>query len=81
MNINVASTIGHVAGPVMSYSYPIQTITLNCLNNSTTYSYCAIATNITDMMQVGKPSCGSFTTEKATVIEIDNNDNGTYLCS
>ena len=76
-------TTGPVTGSVMSYSYPTQAITLNCLNSSTTYNYCVIATNITNMVEVGKPLCGSFTTDSkkasTAVTKNDNNDNGMYI--
>ena len=62
MGANVVCAIGQVTGSVMAYSYPTQTITLNCLNSDTTYNYYVIATNATDMGQVGEPLCGSFTT-------------------
>ena len=48
----------------MAYSYPTQTITLSGLNSDTTYNYCIVAANITNMMEVGEPVCGSFTTQK-----------------
>ena len=80
MNIDVSITTGPVTGSVMSYSYPTQAITLNCLNSSTTYNYCVIATNITNMVEVGIPLCGNFTTEKTAVTKNGNNDSGTYVC-
>ena len=71
----MASTTGRVSSSVMAYSYPTQTVTLNCLNSGTTYNYCVIATNTTNMVQVGEPVCGSFTTRR---ISSDNSD-GMYL--
>ena len=62
MDVNVASGSGQVTGSLMAYSYPIQTITLSCLNSGTTYNYCVVATDATNMVQVGEPVCGSFTT-------------------
>ena len=82
MNIKVPITTGPVTGSVMSYSYPTQAITLNCLNSSTTYNYCVIATNITNMVEVGKPLCGSFTTDSdkaSTAVTKNDNDNGMYI--
>ena len=64
MDVNVASTTGHVNDSVMVYSYPTQTITLNCLNSGTIYNYCIIAASTTNMAQVGEAVCGSFTTQK-----------------
>ena len=67
----MASTTSHVSRSVMTYSYPTQTVTLNCLNSGTTYNYCVIATNTTNMVQVGELVCGSFTTRR---ISSENND-------
>ena len=47
---------------LMTYSYPTQTITLTGLNSGTTYNYCIVATDMTNMMEVGEPMCGNFTT-------------------
>ena len=46
----------------MTYCYPIQFVTLNCLNSGTTYNYCVVSTDGTNIVQVGEPVCGSFTT-------------------
>ena len=62
MNVNVASGSGQVTGTVMAYSYPTQSVSVSCLTSGTTYNYCVIATNATNMVQVGEPVCGSFTT-------------------
>ena len=75
MDVNAASTNGRVSSSVMPYSYPTQTVTLNCLNSSTTYNYCVIATNTTNMVQIGEPVCGSFTTRRIT----SENNEGTYV--
>jgi len=76
MDVTVASTIGHVTGTVSvnTYSNPTQTITLGCLNSSTTYNYCVVTINTTNMVKVGKSVCGNFTTitKKTTISE--NND-------
>ena len=70
-DINVANSISDITGSVMAYSYPTQTITLSGLNSSTSYNYCVIATNTTNVMIIGEPVCGSFTTQK---INSENND-------
>ena len=75
MDVNVASGSGQVTGSLMAYSYPTQTITLSCLNSGTTYNYCVVSTNATNMVQVGEPVCGSFTTR---IITGDDSD-GTYV--
>ena len=62
MNVNVASGSGQVTGSVMAYSYPTQSVSVSCLTSGTTYNYCVIATNAANMVQVGEPVCGSFTT-------------------
>ena len=63
----------------MTYSYPTQTITLSGLNSDTTYSYCIVAINITNMMEVGEPVCGSFTTQK--IITKTNEGNRILVCT
>ena len=62
MNVNVASGSGQVTGSVMAYSYPTQSVSVSCLTSGTTYKYCVIATDAANMVQVGEPVCGSFTT-------------------
>ena len=59
----------------MTYKYPTQIITVTGLNNDTTYNYCIVATNMTNMLAVGEPVCGSFTTWKITS---ESND-GKYI--
>ena len=76
-NVDVANSISDITGSVMTYSYPTQTITLSGLNSSTTYNYCVIATDTTNMMIVGEPVCGSFTTVTWKIIS-ENND-GKYI--
>ena len=63
--VNVTYGTRDITGS-MAYSYPTQTITLRGLNSDTTYSYCIVATNITNMMIFGEPVCDSFTTQKIT---------------
>ena len=60
MNINV--TNGNIVGSVMSYSYPTQRITISNLIDNTTYNYCVVAIDMTNMMKVGETVCGSFIT-------------------
>ena len=71
MDVNVASGNGQVTGSLMAYSYPTHTITLSCLNSDTTYNYCVVATDATNVVQVGEPVCGRFTTRN---IVSENND-------
>ena len=70
-DVDVANSISDITGSVMAYSYPTQTITLSGLNSSTTYNYCVIATDTTNMIVVEELVCGSFTTWK---INSENND-------
>ena len=55
-------TSNNVTESVTSYNYPTQLITLTNLTSGTTYNYCVVAVNMTDVMQVGDPVCGNFTT-------------------
>ena len=57
--MNITSNVG---GSDTSYNYPTQLITLTNLTSDTTYNYCFVAVNTTDMMEVGDPVCGNFTT-------------------
>ena len=59
----------------MTYSYPTQTVTLSGLNSDTTYEYCIVATDITNMMEVGEPVCDNFTTWKI----ISESNDGKYV--
>ena len=64
VDVNVTNSTSDITGSLMTYSYPTQTITLSKLNNDILYNYCIVAINITSMMEVGEPVCGSFTTQK-----------------
>ena len=77
MNVNVASGSGQVTGSVMAYSYPTQSVSVSCLTSGTTYNYCVIATNAANMVQVGEPVCGSFTTRN--IISDSASSNGMQL--
>ncbi|XP_065910565.1 uncharacterized protein [Dysidea avara] len=69
-NIDVTSlimnTTGNITGPLTSYNYPTQQITLTNLTSGTTYNYCVVGINVTNMMEVGDPVCGNFTTKNLT---------------
>ena len=58
--VNIIVTNGNIVGSVMSYSYPTQRITISNLIDNTTYNYCVVAIDMTNMMKVGEPVCGSF---------------------
>ena len=62
MDINATNDTSNITGSVESYSYPTQAMIISGLDSGTTYSYCVILYNITDMMEVGEPVCGNFTT-------------------
>ena len=65
-DVNVTYGTNNITGSLMAYSYPTQTITVTGLNSDTTYNYCIVATDITNMMIFGEPVCDSFTTQKIT---------------
>ena len=68
LDVNMTNTTGIVPDPELTYSYPTHVMTVKRLNSSTTYYYCIMAinstntTNTTDMLPVGLPVCGNFTT-------------------
>ena len=59
MNIYVTNATHCVNGLMMLYVHK----NLSNLNSGTTYNYCVIAINTTNMTEVGKPVCSSFTTD------------------
>ena len=71
-DINVTIDTGNITGSVESYSYPTQDMIISGLNSGTTYNYCVVLTNTTNMMEIGGPVCGSFTTPK-TISEANDN--------
>ena len=73
-DVDETDSTSDITGSVMTYSYPTQTITLSGLNSGTTYNYCVIATNSTNMMEVGEPVCGNLTTRKI----INETNDGNY---
>ena len=77
MNVNVVNGGGQVTGSVMVYSYPTQSVSVSCLTSGTTYNYCVIATNAANMVQVGEPVCGSFTTRN--IINDSSSSDGMQL--
>ena len=78
-DVNLANITSDITGSVMTYSYPTQTVILSGLNSGTIYNYCVIATNTTDMMTVGEPVCGNFTTRKIINETNDGNYVATYV--
>ena len=79
-DVNVTNSTSDITGSLMAYSYPTQTITLSGLNSGTTYNYCIVATNITNMMEVGEPMCDSFTTQK-TITKTNEGNCILYICT
>ena len=63
-DVNVTVNTGNITGSVESYSYPIQAMIINGLNSDTTYTYCVVRDDTVNLMKVGEPVCGSFTTQK-----------------
>ena len=74
-DVNVTIDTGNITGSVESYSYPTQAMIISGLNSDTTYNYCVVVTNTTNMMKVGEPACRSFVTQK-TISE--TNDDGEF---
>ena len=66
MDVNVTNNTSETTGSLMAYSYPTHTITVTGLNSDTTYNYCIVATDITNMMVVGEQVCRNFTTQIIT---------------
>jgi len=60
-----ASSVGNYT----TDDYPTQLLTFNELASGTTYNYCVVAINTTDMMEVGDPVCGDFTTQNESAIK------------
>jgi len=50
-----------VIGSNASYNYPTQQITLTNLISETTYEYCILAINMTNMTKIGSTVCKNFT--------------------
>ena len=74
-DINVTIDTGNITGSVESYSYPTQAMIISGLNSGTTYNYCIVYYNATNMMEIGEPVCGSFATQKTTT---KTNDDGKF---
>ena len=74
-DVNVTIDIGNIIGSVESYSYPTQAMIISGLNSGTTYYYCVVYYDATNMMKIGEPACGSFVTQK-TISEA--NDDGEF---
>ena len=49
---------GMIEDQTTSYNYPMQLIRLTNLPSDTTYNYCAVIVNTTDMMEIGDPVAG-----------------------
>ena len=62
----IMNTTSNITESMASYNYPTQLITLTKLTSGTTYNYCVVAINVTNMTEVGDPVCGNFTTESLT---------------
>ena len=65
-DVNVTIDTGNITGSVESYSYPTQAMIISGLNSGTTYNYCIVYYDATNMMEIGEPACGSFITQKTT---------------
>ena len=73
MDVNVTNSPSNITGSLMTYSYPTYSnYNSQWLNSDTTYNYCIVATNITNMMEVGESMCGNFTTVTQKINEGDH---------
>jgi len=71
-NTDVTSMVlitSDITGAVSSYNYPTQLIAFTNLTSGTTYNYCVVAVNMTDMMEVGDPECGNFSTKMTSATD------------
>ena len=85
MDVNVTNNVSNITGSLMIYSYPTHTINITGLDSNTTYNYCIVATNMTNMMEVGESICGNFTTiQKSKYIAFHKYSNSIfpyiYIC-
>ena len=65
-----------LTGSEESYNYPTQAMIISGLIGDTTYTYCVVLNNTVNLMKVGEPVCGSFTTQK---IISKANDDSKYI--
>ena len=56
------SSVGIISGSVTSYDYPTQALMFTELESDTTYEFCVVAINVTDMTEVGNLECRDFNT-------------------
>ena len=75
-DVNVTVDTGNITGSEESYSYPTQAMIISGLNSDTTYTYCVVLNDTVNLMKVGEPVCGSFTTQK---IISKTNDDSKYI--
>ena len=75
-DVNVTVDTGNITGSEESYSYPTQAMIISGLNSDTTYTYCVVLNDTVNLMKVGEPVCGSFTTQK---IISKTNDDSKYV--
>ncbi|XP_065888473.1 uncharacterized protein [Dysidea avara] len=62
------SSIGSITGSVTSYNYPTQLLMFSKLKSGTTYNYSVVAINMSNMVEVGDPVCGTFKTQNGSDI-------------
>ena len=72
-------TTSNIIGSLTSYNYPTQLITFTKLTSGTTYNYCVVAINVTDVMEAGDPVCGNFSTFATNYNEMDTATDGMLL--
>ena len=69
MDVDVENTTDNGTGSMMAYNYPNHTMLLTGLKSGTTYNYCVIAMNATNLEEVGEQMCGNFTTAAPSCTE------------
>ena len=70
-------TTSSILGLFNSYDYPTQKIMIYNLTSGTRYNYCVTGVSVSDedMVEVGQPICGSFTTSTTR-----NANDGMHIC-
>ena len=65
VDVNVTNITDDIIDSLMNYGYPTHPITVTGLDSDTSYNYCIVAMDMTNMTEVGEPMCGDFTTIKS----------------
>ena len=77
--VTTTSVVG-ARGSDASCNHQAQLIMLTNLTSDTTYSYCVVAINTTDMMKVGDQVCGNFATDTtASTNKMEKGTDGRHI--